>query len=179
MGRSAGPRGGSGPRVNVRRIRVDEGGRLRAIRLAALADAPSAFGSTLAEERDLPDEHWIRYAEESARADSSAIFVAEEQAEWYGIIRGFVHKDYYEIVRIASMWVDPARRRAGVGAMLVEQVAAWAAGRGARRLQLWVTETNQAARALYARRAFVETTHTKPLPSNPALQEVLMVRELV
>jgi hypothetical protein len=34
--------------VEIRRIRVDEGLRLRALRLQALADAPMAFGSTLA-----------------------------------------------------------------------------------------------------------------------------------
>jgi GNAT superfamily N-acetyltransferase len=165
--------------MNIRRIKAEDGPRLRAIRLAALADAPAAFGSTLAEEQILPAEHWTRYAQEAAASDTSAIFVAEEEARWYGMVRGFVHEKYYDIVRIASMWVDPARRRSGVGAMLLKQVAAWAAERDARRLQLWVTETNHAARTLYARQGFVDTTHTKPLPSNPALQEVLMVRELL
>lgn len=165
--------------MNIRRIRADEGERLRAIRLSALADAPSAFGSTLAEEQDLPLEHWTRYAAESAGSDKSVIFVAEEEDQWHGMIRGFVHEKYSEIVRMASMWVDPARRRSGIGAMLVERVAAWAGERGARRLQLWVTETNHAARSLYARQGFAVTTQTKPLPSNPSLQEILMVRELI
>lgn len=165
--------------MNVRRIRADEGERLRAIRLSALADAPSAFGSTLAEEQALPLERWTRFAEETAGSDTTAIFVAEEQDRLYGMARGFVHENYSEIVRLVSMWVDPARRRSGIGAMLVEQVAAWAGERGALRLQLWVTETNQAARSLYARQGFAVTAHTKPLPSNPSLQEILMVLELI
>jgi GNAT superfamily N-acetyltransferase len=165
--------------MNIRRIKPDEGARLRAIRLAALADTPNAFGSTFAEEQALPFERWTRFAEETASLDTATIFVAEEQDQWYGMARGFVHANYSEIVRLVSMWVDPARRRTGVGAMLVEAVVDWARARGARSVQLWVTETNHAARSLYARRGFVDTIHTKPLPSNPALQEILMVRELL
>lgn len=165
--------------MNVRRIRADEGPRLREIRLEALAEAPSAFGSTLAEERALLPDHWVRYARDAAGSPTMTVYVAEEEDHWYGMVRGFVHEKYYEIVRIASMWVDPARRRAGVGVMLVEAVVDWARARGALSVQLWVTETNQAARSLYARQGLVVTTHTKPLPSNPALQEILMVRELL
>lgn len=73
--------------MEIRRIRVDDSARLRALRLRALSDAPAAFGQTLA-------------------------------------------------------------------------------------------ETNEPARSLYARQAFVATDQTKPLPSNPVLREVLMVREL-
>src|SRR4029077_7858571 len=40
----------------IRRIRPDEG--LRALRLHALADAPEAFGLTLAREEAFPEEVW-------------------------------------------------------------------------------------------------------------------------
>jgi GNAT superfamily N-acetyltransferase len=165
--------------MNVRRIKTDEGPRLRAIRLNALADAPSAFGSSLEEEQALPSEHWTRYAQEAATSETMAIFVAEEDEHWFGLVRGFVHKDYSEIVRLVSLWVDPSRWRLGVGAMLVETVIDWARGRGAKCVQLWVTETNQAARSLYTRKRFMDTAHTKLLPSNPSLREVLMVLELI
>jgi GNAT superfamily N-acetyltransferase len=164
--------------MNVRRIHANESLRLRAIRLHALADAPNAFGSTLQEEQALPPEHWTGYAQEAAVSETMAIFVAEEGERWAGMVRGFVHEDYSEIVRLASMWVDLSSRRSGVGSSLVEAVVDWAQGRGARRVQLWVTETNHAARSLYTRTRFMDTAHTKPLPSNPALREVLMTREL-
>jgi GNAT superfamily N-acetyltransferase len=165
--------------VNVRRIHANEGLRLRAIRVNALADAPNAFGSTFEEEQALLPEHWTRHAQEGAGSDTMAIFVAEEQQHWFGLVRGFVHRDYSEIVRLASMWVDPSRRRLGVGAVLVETMIDWARGRGAKCVQLWVTETNQAARSLYTRKRFMDTAHTKLLPSNPSLREVLMVLELI
>ena len=52
--------------MTIRRIRADEGLRLRAIRLAAIADAPMAFGETLDGAR-VPGE-----AEYAARARASS-----------------------------------------------------------------------------------------------------------
>jgi hypothetical protein len=48
----------------------------------------------------------------------------------------------------------------------------------ARRLALWVTQTNAPARALYTRMGFVATGRTQPVPSNPTLREEVMVRDL-
>jgi GNAT superfamily N-acetyltransferase len=164
--------------MEVRRIRADEGFRLRAIRLRALADAPTAFGSSLAEAQAYPDTHWDELARETAIAAAHATFIAEEDERWYGMARGFVHRAYPDVVRLVSMWVDPTRRRTGIGAALVDAVVRWARASDAKLVQLWVTDTNHQAKFLYAHQGFVETGQTKPLPSNPALQEVLMVREL-
>ncbi len=60
----------------------------------------------------------------------------------------------------------------------MEAVVRWARERGARRLQLWVTDTNLQAKSLYARTGFLERARAQPLPSHPTLQEVLMIRDL-
>lgn len=164
--------------MDVRRIRADEGPRLRALRLRALADAPTAFGSTFAEEHARPRGQWDRLAGEEALSETRARFVAEEHECWYGMAAGFVVPDQPETVQLVSMWVDPTRRRSGIGAALVEAVVRWARERSAKRLQLWVTETNHQAKSLYARTGFLEKARAQPLPSHPALQEVLMIREL-
>jgi GNAT superfamily N-acetyltransferase len=164
--------------VEIRRIRIDDSDRLRQFRLRALADAPAAFGQTLAEAQKRTAEQWAAFARETATSEADTIFVAEDHGQWYGMAGAFVEAEHPDSVRLVSMWVDPARRRSGIGAALVEAVAEWARGRRARRLELWVTETNEPARSLYARQRFVATDQTKPLPSNPSLQEVLMVREL-
>ena len=41
--------------VTIRRVRADEAMALKAVRLAALADAPTAFGSTYADEARRPE----------------------------------------------------------------------------------------------------------------------------
>lgn len=164
--------------MEVRRIRAHEGPRLRALRLRALADAPTAFGSSLAEEEAHPQEYWEHFAREAAIAKTRARFVAEENERWYGMVGSFVTRDQSGTAQLVSMWVDPTRRRSGIGTALVEAVVQWARGCGAKRVQLWVTDTNHQAKSLYARNGFVETEHTQPLPSDPTLREVLMVREL-
>ena len=45
-------------------------------------------------------------------------------------------------------------------------------------MPLWVTTTNVAARTLYERAGFVATGETKPLPSDPRLDEQRMTRRL-
>ena len=164
--------------MEVRRIHPHEGPRLRALRLSALADAPTAFGSTVAETLAHPREYWDQLARETAIAGTHVRFVAEEDERWYGMVGGLMARDQAGTAQLVSMWVDPTRRREGIGTALVDAVVRWARGCGARRIQLWVTDTNEQAKSLYARNGFVETERTQPLPSNPTLREVLMVREL-
>ena len=60
-------------------------------------------------------------------------------------------------VSTASFMVDPAARGRGAGRLLVEAVATWAAGTGAERLELCVTEANDPAVALYHTAGFEPT----------------------
>ena len=164
--------------VDVRRIRADEGERLKTLRLRALAGSPDAFGTTLAEAEQAPDDYWARRAERGALAGASITVIACDGEAWYGMAAGYFEPEHADVVEFVSLWVDPARRRAGTATALCEAVAHWARERGATRLRLWVTETNTAAKSLYTRLGFVETNQTAPLPSNPALREVQMIRDL-
>jgi len=164
--------------VTVRRIRSNEATRLRTLQLAALADAPSAFAASLADEEAEPPSYWEDFAQKAATDETLAFFIAEEAPHWLGIVGTFIPKDQQDIARLIAMWVHPNRRRSGIGAALVEAVIAWARSRSVTQVHLWVTDTNQQARSLYVRDGFAETGLTRPLPSNPALQEMLMVRDV-
>ena len=77
-------------RAHVRQIRADEGPRLRALRLRALADSPWAFGSTLAREEAFPDAVWQERAALSAAGEDRVTFIAEDGDRWIGMATGLM-----------------------------------------------------------------------------------------
>ena len=162
----------------VRPIRCDEGRRLRALRLRALADAPWAFGSTLAKEEAFTEAVWQERAARGATGEDGVTYVAEEGDRWVGMVTGLVNDPAEPRLEVVGMFVEPVARGRGVGAALLEAVASWARGRGAPRLRLWVTSTNGAALRLYQRRGFRPTGKTKPLDHTPSVSECEMIREL-
>jgi GNAT superfamily N-acetyltransferase len=162
--------------ARVRQIRADEGPRLRALRLRALADSPWAFGSTLAREVAFLDDVWQERAALSAAGDDRVTFIAEADDRWIGMATCLM--DAGQRLDLVGMFVDPAARGQRLGAALVEAVVAWARGRGAMRLHLWVTTTNEPALRLYRRSGFHPTGRTKALDHTPSLQELEMVRDL-
>jgi GNAT superfamily N-acetyltransferase len=162
----------------IRRMRPDEGPRLKDIRLRALSDTPSAFSSTHAEEAARPDSHWVRAAEFRSRGDAAATFIAEVDGRWVGIAAGFRDEDAPDAVQLVSMWVDPDYRRFGLGRRLVATVTAWARQTGASRVELWVTRGNDPAARLYEEAGFVLTGETQVLPSDPCRDENHMLLSL-
>jgi GNAT superfamily N-acetyltransferase len=164
----------------IRRIRADEGPRLRALRLHALAAAPIAFGSTLAHEQAFADDVWRERAAGGAAGCERATFVAERGAHWVGLATGLARPDDRADAEalLVGMFVDLAARREGVGVALIEAVAGWARACGAARLTLWVTASNDPAVALYRRCGFRPTGATRPLAHTPTLTEREMIRDL-
>jgi len=69
--------------VEIRQAGPDDWAALRQVRLAALAEAPYAFGSTLDTEIDRPERHW------RARIAGWPQFIAWAGAEPVGIAAGF------------------------------------------------------------------------------------------
>jgi GNAT superfamily N-acetyltransferase len=168
-----------GGMIMVREVRPDDWEMLRDVRLAALAEAPSAFGSTYAREAGFTEERWRgRISERSVTffalagpADGTSPGAGEPA----GLAGVFVEDAAPELV---SMWVRPGARGLGLGEALVEAALAWALGRGYPALSLWVTEGNGAARRLYERCGFRATGEAQPLPSDPSVPEIRMRRAL-
>ncbi len=144
--------------MQIVRLTPDEGPRLRAIRLAALEDAPDAFGSTYSETAARPPESW------PAQLRSLATFVAVVDGADGGMVRGGPAPDDPGDALLLSMWVAPTARGRGVGRALVGAVVAWARAEGFARLLLDVADQNAPAVALYARLGFVPTGEVDHLP---------------
>jgi GNAT superfamily N-acetyltransferase len=163
--------------VQVQRIRTYHAEQLRALRLRALRADPDAFGSTLARESDLPDEHWHRWAADSEVGEHRVVFVAVVP-EWAGMAGGFLDTDRPGVATVGAMWVDPACRRRGLGQQLLDAALAWALSRGAAVIELSVTDSNAAAERLYSRAGFTKTGVREPLDSERALTKSFMTRAL-
>jgi len=148
----------------VERARERDWRQLRNVRLAALADSPSAFGSTLDREQEYDEQDWRAWTREAAT------FLAFAGEQPIGMAAG-IESDRPDERGLIAMWVRPRSRGTGVASALVAAVQAWAHDEGAVRLTLWVTRSNEPAVRLYRRLGFVETGASKPLPSNPALVE--------
>jgi ribosomal protein S18 acetylase RimI-like enzyme len=195
--------------VLVRETVIDDWQALRDIRLEALRDAPSAFGSSYEREAAFGEPDWLRRI---ARGGNFLAFIPEVGAsevrasevrasevrasevrasevrasevsasavsasEPAGLIGGY--PETADIVELVSMYVRPKARGRGVGEALVAAVFAWAQARDAKTVHLWVTESNDPARALYERCGFSPTGERQPLPSDPSLDEIAMARPL-
>ena len=160
--------------VLVRETVLGDWQALRDIRLEALRDAPSAFGSSYAGEAARDEEHW------RGRSSGGGMFLAyltEVGASAAAGLAGGYQADPVT-VELVSMYVRPRGRGHGVGEALVAAVIGWAAARQATSVHLWVTETNAPARALYQRCGFALTGERQPLPSDPGISEVAMTRPL-
>lgn len=159
--------------VTVCEVGPGEWEAVRDVRLAALQEAPYAFGSTYAREAPFTREQWLGRLE---RPDAATFFARlPEMGEPAGLA-GALDED--GVVEVVSMWVRPSARGHGAGAALVGATADWARARDHDTLYLWVTETNTPARVLYERCGFTPTGEHQPLPSDLSLREIRMSRAL-
>jgi len=139
--------------VTVRRAGPEDWAALRQARLAALADSPAAFASTLAHERDLGEAEWRQ------RTRSAIWLLAWQEGVPAGLVAGVVPADGGDGTgwHLMSMWAGPRVRGRGVADLLVDALAAAVKDRGGRRLTLWAADGNDRARAFYRRKGFRPT----------------------
>ncbi|MCS7484520.1 GNAT family N-acetyltransferase [Umezawaea endophytica] len=131
--------------VVLRELEVDDWADWRELRLAALRDAPEAFGAKLAEWQGAGDTE-RRWRD---RLDGVHNVLAYLDGEPAGMVSGMPNGHGVELI---SMWVAPFARGRGVGDALVDAVVDRADGT----VSLAVKESNHAAAALYRRHGFVD-----------------------
>ena len=160
--------------MEVLRVAADDAVRLKHVRLAALEDAPSAFGSTHAAEASRPDDEWVQRAVAGSQGNDRATFFARLDDDVVGLAGGHRDERSSSTVELVSMWVAPHVRGRGVGALLVDAVTSWAIDTKATSIALWVTSGNRPAERLYESKGFVPTGELQPLPSDPSRNEARM-----
>lgn len=157
----------------VRPITPQDADVYKEVRLRALQDTPSAFGSSYHIESRFDDAEW---GERVTRLDgqSAVGFVAMDGDSACGIVGAFRRDGDPSLATLVGMWVAPPRRRSGVGQSLVEAVLEWARGKGVRTIRLRVTSNNEGAFRLYQRLGFEPTGLIEPYPNDPALHSLEM-----
>lgn len=152
------------------RLTGDDWRLLRDVRLAALADAPYAYGSSLAVEEAFGEADWRR------RVHPAALWtVVRDEDEPVGLVGAYVPDDTPMLV---AMWVRPSSRGRGISELLITDVLRWAAENGWSRVVLRVADGNDAARALFVRHGFAPTGVTAPLESDPGVRTELLARAI-
>jgi ribosomal protein S18 acetylase RimI-like enzyme len=149
----------------------------REVRLCALRDTPSAFGSTYEKELQLTDADWLERALRW-NGEKGIGFLAMDGSVGCGIAGSFLDEDDRTRAHLISMWTAPTHRQQGVGRLLVNEIAIWARLRGADLLRLMVTSSNDAAMLFYERLGFARTGRTEPYPNDARLIEYEMCRAL-
>jgi ribosomal protein S18 acetylase RimI-like enzyme len=155
---------GHRPAVTVRVATGEDWTTWRDLRLRALRDTPSAFGSTYERELGFTEEGW----RDRLRDPHAVSVLARVDEAPVGMGGGF--QDLPGFLHVVAMWTEPEHRGLGVGSAVLAALRGWADERGLR-LHLDVNTTNAGARALYERSGYVGTGEIRPL--RPGSSELL------
>jgi ribosomal protein S18 acetylase RimI-like enzyme len=147
------------------------------IRLRALQNDPTAFGSTYAKESQLSDAEWLKRSRRWS-GEGFIAYLAFDKENVCGLVACYIDEQDCQQAHVISMWVDPGYRRAGVGTTLIGGLKAWAFDRHLRELVLMVTHVNTDAIGFYERLGFRKTGRAEPYPNDPAITEYEMLLPL-
>jgi ribosomal protein S18 acetylase RimI-like enzyme len=138
-------------RIHLLPIGPDDWQLWRKARLQALAEAPYAFSSKLADWRGEGDRQW-RWRSRLAEVPFNLVSYLDHEAA--GMVSVTAPEE--TTVELISMWVAPFARGQGVGNALVTAVIGWGKEQAAARISLAVVQSNLRAIALYRRHGFVD-----------------------
>jgi ribosomal protein S18 acetylase RimI-like enzyme len=141
-----------GVMIEIRRVQPGDESLLRDTRLRALADAPAAFGTTLASAQARPNDFWTSQAAGSLGEQPCATWIAvDDRSQGIGMLTGV---DGDEAVEVIQVWVAPEHRGTGLIERLFGQVFEWAPRP---LITIAVAASNGRARRVYERLGFTVT----------------------
>ncbi|WP_051163377.1 GNAT family N-acetyltransferase [Nocardia brevicatena] len=178
---------------DIRRVQAGDGEQLRAVRLAALRECPSAFGETAEQAAALELVDWEARIARSCAPGRQILAVATDRdnGEFVGMLGCFIdsERDRPELLvpapdgaRWAMVWgayVRPRARGRGLADQLLATVHHWAVDEArVEWIGLDVVETNARAARFYRRNGYTSTTLRRPYANDTTLTEVVMMRPL-
>ncbi|MER7753758.1 GNAT family N-acetyltransferase [Kitasatospora sp. NPDC097643] len=164
--------------LEIRRLSSDDWQLWRELRLAALAEAPYAFGSKLADWQGPGDieERWRSRLEIPGALDLVALLDGRPVAMASGVPGDEDAAGGVDAAELISMWVGPQARGRGVGDRLIGEITRWAGEQGYATLKLAVMPDNDAAIALYRRQGFADTDELGDLLDDGVGRELVLAK---
>ncbi|MEV5963023.1 GNAT family N-acetyltransferase [Kribbella sp. NPDC051952] len=159
--------------IEINPVGPDDWKAWRELRLAALEEAPYAFGSQLADWIDAPEQRW----RDRLSAPGAYQVIASLDGTPVGMAGGFL-ADEPGTAELVSMWIAPAGRGQGVGDALMTTIETWARGVSATVLELAVADGNDPAHKLYLRNGFTDTDKLGDLMPDGVRRELVMHKAL-
>ncbi|HQY93535.1 GNAT family N-acetyltransferase [Caldilinea sp.] len=141
------------------------------IRLAALADAPYAFTTRLADVVTRPDQQWMEITARRAGESDGVTYFAAVAGEPCAMAACILTELGAEML---AVWVAPAHRKLGVGQALVDYAHTWAIQREATTLIVGVYADNQDAVTFYTRAGF-RLTDAERLDAQAKRRQILLM----
>lgn len=143
--------------ISIKKLQTSEWQKYKDLRLEALADSPTAFGSSAEEEAKRPDEYWRGRIDNGNHKPLNLIIFAEFNGELIGMVGAFA-ENKVKIQHIADVWgmyVKSKFRGQGVGKFLLESLLnELRASQEIKKIKIAATSTNQAAVGLYEKLGF-------------------------
>jgi ribosomal protein S18 acetylase RimI-like enzyme len=134
--------------LQIRRLESNHAAIYRSLRLEALQGHPEAFGSSYEEEKEFPSETF----ENRLKEQNSFTFGAFENEKLIGVVTLVLEKKnkLKHRANIVAMYVDPEKRRYGIGkSLMLEAINKAKTIEGIEQIYLVVTSINEPAKKLY------------------------------
>ena len=151
--------------IPIRRTDDADWPALKATRLAALLDAPTAFGTSHASAAAFSDADWQQRA---ISTPQRTFFLAFDGEQAIGLAAQVVANNGE--CHLIAMWVKSEYRGMAVAQGLVEAVKQCAVNNGHARLVLDVAPENTRAAAFYQKQGFVFLPEWEALESHPHIR---------
>ncbi|KAK4246810.1 acyl-CoA N-acyltransferase [Corynascus novoguineensis] len=162
--------------VEIKVLLPDDWRLWRELRLQALAEAPYAFGATLAYWQGDGDQEqkW------RARLDipGSRNLVAFLEGHPVGMASGVPDSNNVGTIELISLWVSPDGRGTGVGDRLLDYIEQWATDLNFQTMRLSVRPSNEAAIRLYRRHGLRDAGEKGDSTTDDTSLEIVMEKRL-
>ncbi len=151
---------------------------LKDVRLRALADAPYAFGTTLAEAQAYSDAEWQARARRFSELPPAAGCITYWDNTPCGMASAYLPAERPDAAELTAFWVAPEHRGRGVADALITFIVNWASAQSLAVLEATVVEDNHRAIAFYKRMGFQATGHSEPFRGDPSKRILLLAKRL-